>query len=104
MTTEHCCFDKKCTSRNKNSEKTLILIRWDDASYQEGPYYIGNLKYGVILETAGHLVQENETHYSVAMDFYEEEGTWRHVTHIPKGMVVSVHKFPVPEAVLDITV
>ena len=104
MTTEHCCFDKECKSRNKNSEKTLILIKWDDASYQEGPYFVGNLKPGVVLETAGHLVQETETHYSVSMDFHEEEGTWRHTTHIPKGMVVSVQKFPVPEVVLDIVV
>ena len=49
MTTEHCCFDKECKSRNKNSEKTLILIKWNDASYQEGPHYIGNLKLGIIL-------------------------------------------------------
>ena len=103
MTTEHC-FDKFCKSRNKNTEQKLILIRWDDASYQEGPFYIGNLKTGIVLETAGHLVQETDTHYSVAMDFYEEEGTWRHVTHIPKGMVVGVQKFPVPEVVLDIVV
>jgi hypothetical protein len=104
MTTEHFCSDKSCKSRNKNVEKSLILVKWNDASYQEGPYFIGNLKSGVILETAGHLVQETETHYSIAMDHYEEDGTWRHITHIPKGMVVEVQKFPVPEVVLDITV
>ena len=107
MTTEHSghwCFDKSCKSRNKNTEKTLILIRWNDASYQEGPYFIGNLKTGVVLETAGHLVQETDTHYSVALDFYDEEGTWRHTTHIPKGMVVGVQKFAVPEVVPDIAI
>jgi len=95
MTTEHSCFDKTCKSRNKNIDKTLILIKWDDASYQEGPYYIGGFKPGVILETAGHLVQETDTHYSVAMDFYENDGTWRHITHIPKGMIVEMQKFPI---------
>lgn len=97
MTTEHHCFDKHCKSRYKYSEKTLIFIKWDDASYQEGPFFIGNLKQGIILHTAGHLVQETDTHYSVAMDYYEEEGTWRHVTHIPKRMVVEVQKFVVSE-------
>ena len=97
MTTEHFCSDKSCKSRNTNIEKSLILVRWDDASYQEGPFYVGNLKPGVILETAGHLVQETETHYSVAMDYYEEEGSWRHITHIPKGMVVGVQKFVVSD-------
>lgn len=104
MTTEHHCFDRLCKSRNNNSEKTLIFIKWTDASYQEGPDYIGNLNSGIVLETAGHLVQETDTYYSVALDFYEKEGTWRHITHIPKVIVTEVQKFPVPEVVLDITI
>ena len=102
MTTEHCCYDKHCKARNKNSEKTLIHIKWEDASYQEGPYYVSNLKSGIILETAGHLIQETDTHYSIGMDFFEDEGTWRHVTHIPKGMVVKVQRFIVSETATDI--
>ena len=104
MTTEQCCFDKTCKSRFKTDGLILIFIKWHDASYQAGPTFLGNIVEDYTLETGGLLVKETDTHYSVALDFNREDATWRHISNIPKGMVVEVQKFSVPEVVLDITV
>ena len=95
MTIEHSCFDKSCKSRNKVENLSLIYIEWKDASYQDGPSYIGNIISDALLKTGGLLVQETETHFSVALDFYESDATWRHITNIPKGMIVKVQRFPI---------
>lgn len=97
MTTEHICFDKTCNSRNRSEKTTLVLLKWNDASYQGGPLYLGGIVPGVIMETGGILIQESDTHYSIAMDQYKEDATFRHITNIPKGMVTEIRKFVVEE-------
>lgn len=94
MTTD-ICYDKLCKSRCITEGFHLIYIRWNDASHQSGPLYLAELNSDIEIETGGLLVQETDTHYSVAGDYFEKDGTWRHVTHIPKGMVVSVQKFSI---------
>jgi hypothetical protein len=31
------CYDKSCNSRNENEKLSLVYIKWNDASHQEGP-------------------------------------------------------------------
>jgi len=95
LTTE--CFDHACTCRYTNPERTIIYIKWHDASYQRGECSIDDLKSEVILESAGLLIQETDTEYCLSLDFYPRQMTWRHIEHIPKVMVLEVVKFPLPE-------
>jgi hypothetical protein len=104
MTTTHHCYDHNCKSRCMTDGLILIFVKWHDASHQEGPSYLGNIKEDYTLESGGLLVKETDSHYSIATDFNREDATWRHITNIPKGMVIEVQKFPVSEVVLDITV
>lgn len=67
---------------------TLTYVRWLDASYQRGECCEHELCEEVYLHTAGILVRETDRVVSVAMDRYDAEGTWRHIQHIPKGMIV----------------
>ena len=98
MSRETICHSRTCKERNRQPERCLIYLRWSDASYQTGDgLYLQDLEPEVLIETAGFLIQETETHYSVALDHYAVAETWRHVANIPKGMVRQAVKFPWPE-------
>lgn len=76
----------------------MIFLRWSDASYQtECVLYRHDLKPEMMITTGGLLIQETATHYSVALDHYPGQETWRQVAHIPKVNVRQVVKFPWPE-------
>lgn len=93
----HTCTDLTCKYRY-TGEPQLILVKWSDASYQSGgPLAINEINREVLIWTAGILVEDSETHYSIALDFYEVNTTWRYICHIPKGMVLETYKIPWPE-------
>ena len=87
------CYSKICKERDSLSENCIIYLRWHDATYQGDVCYLSDIKKEVILESAGILVKETDTHYSLCLDRYPEKETYRHITTIPKAMVVEVRKF-----------
>lgn len=57
--------------------------------YAEGD---GDLLSGLVLETAGFLVQRSETVISIAMDYNGVSSpTWRHVANIPLAYVLEFY-------------
>ena len=91
------CYSKTCRQRDLLKERCVIYIRWHDASYQDGPLYLNDIDPLVILDSAGILVKETETHYTIALDMHTKEENFRHVQSIPKGMVIEVRKFIIGE-------
>ena len=91
------CFDKECRNRDLVVDRCLVLVRWHDACYQDGPIYIEDIKREFILETSGFLVYENEVSITVGGDWHKSKNYWRHVTHIPKGMIKKLIKVPIPD-------
>lgn len=92
------CTDISCKNRYQEAKRQLVAILWSDASYQsQGSLYLDEMKQEVLIWTCGYLVRESESHYSVALDYYEATNSWRYVCHIPKGMVLKVHKMDFSE-------
>lgn len=71
---------------------TAAYIRWFDASYQRGECDESDLVDHVVLHSFGVLVRESEVSYSIAMDQYDGDKTWRYIEHIPKVNVLSIQK------------
>lgn len=76
-------------------KKTLVYVRWFDASYQRGECTLEEMVTRVELESAGLLVQETEDSVSIALDEYLEDGTWRYIEHIPKVNILRMEKVSV---------
>jgi len=70
----------------------ILYILWKDAHYSEGPLYEDDegAKRPVELQTAGLLVNRNGSGDTLALDRFtgEDEKSVRHVSFIPKGMIV----------------
>ena len=91
MTTE--CHDNSCKNRCSPINH-VVLVKWKDASMQTGStLFVEDLRPGIIVETAGTLVQETEDFYSIAGDYYPDNNSARNVSHIPKVNVISIKKF-----------
>lgn len=82
---------------DKKSTRSLIVVRWNDASYERGESRVDDMRVDCVLVTIGHEVKTNytKTHVSVAMDWFADDKTHRHIQHIPKGMIVSIRRFRV---------
>ena len=76
----------------KRPKRTLVWIRWYDASYQRGECSEDDLVPKVEIESAGLLIREDEEFISLALDRYENDHTWRYIEHIPKVNVRAVKK------------
>lgn len=87
------CYSKTCKQRDRLKESCIVYIRWHDACYKEGPCYLNDIEDEIIVESAGILVKETDTHYSLCLDKYSVEESFRHIETIPKEMVVEVRKF-----------
>jgi len=70
----------------------LTYIIWKDSHYSAGPLYDTDegARQPVELQTAGLLIHRNRKGDTIAMDRFtgEEEQTVRHVSFMPKGMIV----------------
>jgi hypothetical protein len=76
-------------SRDK---KTVVWVRWFDASYQRGECSTEDLVTRVELESAGLLVREDEESISLALDRYDGDERWRYIEHIPKVNVRQIRR------------
>ena len=72
--------------------QTVAFVQWVDASHQEGPCDIEQLDEGVTLESAGILVRENERVVSLALDACPDDGSWRHIVHIPRPYIKAIRR------------
>lgn len=92
------CFDKECKSRLPQSLERIVIIDWIDASYQRGELYLKDIvSPGVKIQTCGLLIQETDEFYSLALDFYPEDGAFRYVSHIPKVNVINIRSVAFPQ-------
>jgi len=92
------CYDKECKNRDLVENRCVVLVRWHDASYQDGPIYIEDIKKEFILESVGQLMYEDENSITIGMDWHSKRNYWRHVCHIPKGMIKDIIKISIPES------
>lgn len=83
---------KPLPKQKASKKRTVVLIRWFDASYQRGECSAEELEPRVELESAGLLVSEDEESISIALDQYEPDGIWRYIEHIPKVNVRSIRR------------
>jgi hypothetical protein len=67
----------------------IVVVKWRDASVQTEDVPEDRLEKECVMVTAGILVNELDGHISIAQDIYQKHPSFRYVTHIPKGMVIS---------------
>jgi hypothetical protein len=77
------------------TKRTIVWIRWFDASYQRGECSEDELVPKVEIESAGLLVREDEESISLALDQYDADRTWRYIEHIPKVNVRKMKKLEI---------
>jgi len=71
----------------------LAYVKWLDASYQHGEHHENDLNPLVEMESAGLIAAECKQTISLALDRYEQDGTWRHIVHIPKVNILKIVRF-----------
>ena len=71
-------------------EAKIVVVTWIDASHQHGPLDADEFTPTVTQVEAGWLAAEDEDNISVALDYSQCDGSWRHVTHIPKKYVKEI--------------
>lgn len=72
--------------------RTLVYVRWLDASIQQHECREEDLQPGMLLESAGLLVRQDRDFISLALDWCQQDRSWRHVQHIPRVCVRAVRK------------
>lgn len=81
--------------KSRRSDRTLVWVRWFDASYQRGECADDELVKRVEMESAGLLVSEDDDVVSLALDRYSRDGLWRHIEHIPQVNIVEMKRLTV---------
>jgi len=66
-----------------------VLVRWRDAWFDLDPPPSG-WRDEYVVHTVGYLVRENEDVVSVAQERLPGRDGYRAITHIPRGVVLSV--------------
>jgi hypothetical protein len=70
--------------------KRLVHVVWDDAAFREkGWHDTDEVDPGhtIRTESSGFFVKEDAKGIVLAVDFDPEEGKWRGLTFIPRGMI-----------------
>lgn len=67
----------------------MVYVQWMDASYLDGPMPAEHVPQhaGVMIHTAGLLVDEDDDFLYIAADYCEMNETVRHINYIPKVLV-----------------
>lgn len=76
----------------KGNQRTIVWVKWFDASYQRGECADVDLVPRVELESAGLLVREDKESVSIALDHYTDDATWRYIEHIPKVNILRMRR------------
>lgn len=72
-----------------NPQRVIFLV-WSDASAEDTGTQLKReeMQAGCVMQAAGIFVGESETHLSFAADYYNEDGRFRGIHHIPKVNVI----------------
>lgn len=69
----------------------LIWVRWVDACFMSDGWRCPddeNLKEaGMMVESGGLLMRDDENGLLIATDYDPDDGTFRHVSFVPRGMI-----------------
>lgn len=72
----------------------LVMVSWNDAWIRaEEPVTLPDVAAThkpMLIHTLGYLLREDEHGVSLANEYYDEEGTYRGRTFIPRAMILSV--------------
>lgn len=83
------------------SAKHLACVVWDDAHISLDEYNQGEIERDVHkpcrVNTFGLVVAESEAGITLAMQEGAEDGKFRHVNFIPRGMIVEVIDLGIPK-------
>ena len=79
--------------------KQIVYIRWLDSSYNSGCFTQEELEKkekNYILEDIGWLAHEDKDFVTFAASWIVNDKEWRHVWHIPRGMILEKHYMTFP--------
>lgn len=76
----------------KRINQTVVFIRWNDASYERGEKTADEIDPGCVLHSSGILIKDDNEFISMATDYFLEEETFRHITHIPKVNILTIRR------------
>ena len=83
------------------SKKHLACVTWDDAHISLDEYNQGEIERDVHkacrVNTFGLVVADSEAGITLAMQEGAEDGKFRHVNFIPRGMIVDVTDLGMPK-------
>lgn len=74
----------------------VAFVRWFDASFQLDECSTDELNPGIVMESAGIVAREDDSHLSLALDSCPDQGVWRRTLHIPKAYILASERFEVP--------
>lgn len=74
----------------------VAFVRWFDASFQLDECGTDELNPGIVMESAGIIAREDDSHLSLALDSCPDQGVWRRVLHVPKAYILASHRFDIP--------
>ena len=73
----------------------VAFVRWFDASFQLDECGTDELNPGIVMESAGIIAREDDSHLSLALDSCPDQGVWRRVLHVPKAYILDCQRFDV---------
>ena len=68
----------------------LVLVRWQDAWFDADQQDAEDWRSDYLVQTVGFVVRQEPDLVSVAQELLPEGDGYRAVTHIPRGMIVSM--------------
>jgi len=68
----------------------LVLVRWQDAWFDADQQDAEDWRNDYLVQTVGFVVRQEPDLVSVAQELLPEGDGYRAVTHIPRGMIVSM--------------
>jgi len=74
----------------------IIYVSWVDACHKDGPIEPEEAldHAGIMMHTAGFLINEDEDFLCLSMDYCESNNSCRVIYSIPKSQVVCEHRIP----------
>lgn len=75
-------------------KRTIIIIKWRDASYVKGPMPLDEIKPLIDLLTIGWLVTESAEAVTMCAEIGVEDEEFSHIIHIPKVNILSRMELP----------
>ena len=78
----------------------VAVVLWFDASYERGEAKPDQFDGLAHLISSGSIADETGEMLTIAQDCYTQDGSFRHISHIPKANIVSIQRSEI-EVVID---